>query len=204
MRLAEVRVSRRALTIGALVLVVVGIGAWQLWPEPAIGVPDRVCQEAMPGRYAAEVLPERGEHFKEEFDFAFTPAGRSEMPSGHCSLSGGGKRLDINFVRQPSSEYGRAQLAEDRERAGNTPVTLGPAQGFAHGWRVALFTDCSSANGKALLEANVSMDESGKPGDKELRNLADLAGATMRAVAEKRTDCKEGTPEFPDGPPKIG
>ncbi|WP_212910180.1 hypothetical protein [Streptomyces sp. TS71-3] len=191
------------LAIAALLLVAVGIGAWQLW-WPAVGVPDRVCQQAIPGRYAADVLPKRGEHFDEEFVYAFTTAGIYWRHSGTCTLSGGGRGLGIDFVRQRTSDYDSADLAEDRGRPGNRPVRLGPALGFAHGWRVDLFTDCSSPNGKAFLRVEVSMDGSGKPDDEELQNLADLAGGTMRAVANKRIACKEGTPKLPDGAPKLG
>ncbi|MFI6347802.1 hypothetical protein [Streptomyces sp. NPDC050560] len=192
------------MAIGVLVLVAVGIGAWQLWPESAVGVPGEVCAGTVPGKYVGEVLPKKGEHYKEDFTYGYTTAGRQGRGSGTCTLSGGGKGLGLNFNRVPTSHYGSADLTKDRERAGNTPFTLGPARGFAHGWKVELFTACSSANGKANLEVEVSTTASGKPDDKALGHLAALAGDGMRTIANKLIACKEGTPELPDGSPKVG
>lgn len=95
----------------------------------------------------------------------------------------------------------RSGTAGGAGAAGATRISLGGAQGFHKGDTTSLFADCSSEQGKALVEVDVTYR---KTSDRAvIRKMASLAADTLRFEARKLWDC-DGADSLPDGVPRLG
>ncbi|MFJ8858282.1 hypothetical protein ACIRD8_07560 [Streptomyces sp. NPDC102451] len=198
--------KRKKIVFASLgVLVIAGGGAALFLPdqEPALSVPDRVCQGSVPTTHVKSLLPEKGEAFEEgAIGFmAGLPRGL-----GKCDLSGGGNTVEIRYSRIQDPEYDRDWVRRGAAKPGNTPISLGPAGGYIESHNgVELFVDCPFAKGrKDLLEISVGLV--GVPEVKDSARTAELSALTAdvaRGVARDVVGC-EGAADLPDTAPKIG
>ncbi|MEC4019182.1 hypothetical protein [Streptomyces sp. H27-D2] len=190
------------------VAVLAGLGVWKfaLSQDLAVAVPDRVCDNALPGGTVQELLPERGKAFEEKLYGFASPESVSSV--WKCSLDGGGKHISIAYfpVLDPDG-YGPEDVERDAARPGNAPVAWGDTKGFVDGSAVSLFVSCrGSKNRDILLEITTGV---GGYGDKRLKDLpgtveqvAALAAETARFVAPRVEFCE--APSLPEAPPVIG
>ncbi|MFD5136674.1 hypothetical protein ACFWMX_10585 [Streptomyces sp. NPDC058378] len=88
------------------VVVVAGAGVVLFQPdhrEPALSVPDRVCQEAVSGTQVKALLPGTGEAFEEKRAVNFVVGGPQEL--GRCDLSGGGTDLEVTYKMAQEADF---------------------------------------------------------------------------------------------------
>ncbi|MFJ8749812.1 hypothetical protein ACIREO_10815 [Streptomyces sp. NPDC102441] len=199
---------RKKTAFGALgVLVVAGVGVALFLPdqEPALSVPGRVCQEAVPGTHVKSLLPEKGEAFEEGSTNFMADAPKG---SGKCDLSGGGRDFEIRYSRIQDPEFTRETVEGKAARPGYTPISLGTAEGYVgSNDRAALFVDCPYSKGrKDLLEVSVGVGGLPEADAEDSTRAAELSALTAdvaRAVARDVERC-EGAADLPDSAPKIG
>jgi hypothetical protein len=190
--------------VGAL--AVAGVVVWQVWPseEPAVAVPARVCDDALPGAAVRALLPEKGKAFSEFHTDAFNPKNlHTEAKPGTCKMYGGGKSIKIGHSFYLQSEYSMEDAVRGAKRESLTRITLGKAVGYYKGDTVFLFADCSSkaAETEALVEVDVTFE---KTTDRTvIQNMASLAADTLRLEARELWTC-DGADDLPNGSPKIG
>ncbi|GAB1338825.1 hypothetical protein ACE1SV_54150 [Streptomyces sp. E-15] len=183
----------------------VAVVAWQVWPssgEPDVAVPARVCDGALSGADVKALLPEKGERFSQWHSGVFNP----EQPyarkaAGTCKVYGGGKAVRIEHSLYSKGDCTMEDVARDAGAAGAIRITLGEADGFHEGDTTSLFADCSSEQGKAVVEVDVTYE---KTSDRAvIRKTASLAADTLRLEARELWDC-QGADSLPNGVPRLG
>ncbi|GGW81493.1 hypothetical protein GCM10010503_68580 [Streptomyces lucensis JCM 4490] len=186
------------------VLAVAGVAAWQMWPsgEPDVAVPARVCEGALPGTEVKALLPEKGKQFSQWHTGVFNPEEPyTRAAPGTCKVYGGGRAVRIEHLLYSGSDYTMKDVARDAGAAGATPIALGAAAGFHKGDTTSLFIDCSSDQGKAVVEVDVTYR---KTSDRAvIRTMASLAADTLRLEARGLWDC-DGAERLPNGSPRVG
>ncbi|WP_415960681.1 hypothetical protein [Streptomyces sp. 021-4] len=189
------------------VAALAALAAWALWPaaDPAVAVPDRVCDDSLPGTLVSALLPERGEPFEEE-RFAYFGS-RDVSAPGKCYLSGGGTRLGISYQHILSPEdFSPQDIERSASGPGNRAVSLGSARGYADSHSVSLFTSCRGEAGReTLVEVKTSVGSSGGDALKDeatLAKAAALTAETARSVTPRMNSCT--APPVPEGEPALG
>ncbi|MEV0775576.1 hypothetical protein [Streptomyces sp. NPDC050428] len=186
------------------VLAVAGVGGWALWSaeEPAVAVPDRVCQEMVPSTQVKSLLPERGEAF-EQASSNFVPDSAKGL--GSCELTGGGKTINIRYGMIQAADFTLDSVTRDATEPGKTPLSLGPAKGYLREAGGSLLVACPYEKGRNdLLDVSVGVE--GLPDTKDgatTKEIAALTADVARAVAREVENC-EGADELPDTAPEIG
>ncbi|MFJ4838435.1 hypothetical protein [Streptomyces sp. NPDC088746] len=196
---------RKKIVFAALgVLVVAGVGVAVFLPDqkPALSVPDRVCQEAVPGAHVKSLLPENGEAFEEGSTNFMADASKG---LGKCDLSGGGRDLEIKYSRIQEPDFTWDSVRQDASKPDNTPLSLGPASGYVGNNRAELFVDCPYSKGRRdALEVSVGI--AGVPDTEDTTRTAELSALTAdvaRAAARDVVGCERAA-DLPDSAPKIG
>jgi hypothetical protein len=207
MNATEVRNRRFGLWIvlaSVVVLAVVGVVAWQMWPsgDSDVAVPARVCDNALPGADVKTLLPEKGKQFSQWDTGVFNPAEPyTKKAPGTCKVYGGGKAVRIEHSLYSGADYTMKEVARDASAAGATRIMLGEAEGFHKGDTTSLFADCSSGQGKAVVEVDVTYH---KTSDRAvIQKMASLAADTLRLEARRLWDC-DGAHSLPNGIPQLG
>ncbi|MEU1459829.1 hypothetical protein ABZ467_03885 [Streptomyces sp. NPDC005727] len=207
MNATEVRNRRFVLWIvlaAVVVLAGAGVVAWQVWPseDSDVAVPARVCDDALPGADVAALLPKEGKQFSQWHTGVLNPEHPySRKAPGTCKVYGGGKAVRIEHSLYAKADYTMKDVARDAGAAGATRITLGAAEGFHKGDTTSLFADCSSEQGKAVVEVDVTYQ---KTADRAVvQRMASLAADTLRLEARKLWDC-DGADSLPDGTPRVG
>ncbi|MEU8705213.1 hypothetical protein [Streptomyces sp. NPDC048565] len=191
-------------SVGAVVLI--GLGAWALWPgEPTVTVPDRVCADALPGGAVRDLLPERGEAYKEDYLWGSYSA-TSVSTTWKCSLSAGGHSLHFEkFLILSEDDYSSDDVSQDAAKPGNTPLSWGTEKGFIEGNTVSLYVGCKgSKGGPILLETHTSVggDEDHLKDPAAQEEVTALAADLTRFMTARVEYCT--AVELPDDAPKIG
>ncbi|MGW4436095.1 hypothetical protein ACWELO_10085 [Streptomyces sp. NPDC004596] len=178
--------------------------AWQFWPsdDPDVAVPARVCDEALPGADVAALLPEKGKPFTQWHSGVLNPGHPyARKAPGTCKVYGGGEAVRIEHSLYAKADYTMKDVVRDASAAGTTRITLGEAKGFHKGDTTSLFADCSSDQGRAVVEVDVTYQ---KTSDRAvIRKMASLAADTLRLEARKLWGCT-GADSLPAGAPRVG
>lgn len=188
------------------VVVVAGAGVVLFQPdhrEPALSVPDRVCQEAVSGTQVKALLPGTGEAFEEKRAVNFVVGGPQEL--GRCDLSGGGTDLEVTYKTVQEADFTWKSVQRETAKPGRTLIWFGLARGYTGSDRAALFVDCpSSAGRKDVLEVSVGINPApeAEAGDRTAE-LSALVADVARVIGGGLKHC-EGASRFPYGPPKLG
>ncbi|MEW2255896.1 hypothetical protein [Streptomyces sp. NPDC047869] len=181
-----------------------GMVAWQVWPseKPDVAVPARVCDDALPGADIAALLPEKGKPFTQWHAGVLNPEHPyTRKAPGTCKVYGGGKSVRIEHSLYAKADYTMKEVARDASATGATRITLGEAEGFHKGDTTSLFTDCSSDQGRAVMEVDVTYQMTS--GRAVIQKMAALAADTLRLEARKLWAC-DGADQLPNGTPRIG
>ncbi|MBM7437135.1 hypothetical protein [Streptomyces sp. HB132] len=185
------------------VLVVAGVGVALFLPDqkPALSVPDRVCQEAVPGTHVESLLPESGAFEESSMNFMAD----ASKGLGKCDLSGGGGDLEIKYSRIQEPDFTWDSVQQDASKPDNTPLSLGPASGYVGNNRAELFVDCPySKVRKDALEVSVGIAGVSETEDStRTAELSALTADVARAAARDVIGC-ECAADLPDSAPKIG
>ncbi|MEU2676306.1 hypothetical protein ABZ638_05375 [Streptomyces sp. NPDC007107] len=188
------------------VVVAAGAGLVLFQPdhrEPALSVPDRVCQEAVPGTHVKALLPRTGVPFQEERAVDFVVGGPEEL--GRCDLSGGGTDLEVTYKMVQEADFTWESVQRETAKPGRTLIWLGEARGYTGSDRAALFVDCPSGEGrKDVLEVSVGVEPApeAEAGDRTAE-LSALAADVARVIGHELKHC-EGASRLPYGPPQPG
>lgn len=186
------------------VAALVGLGAWALWPseEPAVAVPERVCQELVPSTHVKSLLPARGEAF-EQGSSNFVPDLSKGL--GKCELSGGGKTINIRYGMIQAADFTLDSVARDATEPGKTPLSLGAAEGYLRQAGGSLLVACPYEKGSNdLLDVSVGVEGLSEAEDgATMKEIGGLTADVARVITQQVENC-EGADDLPDTAPKIG
>ncbi|MFG2781287.1 hypothetical protein ACGFY7_25980 [Streptomyces prunicolor] len=192
-----------ALTAGLLVW-------WNVSGDPAIGIPSKVCQNALPSTDLKELFPSKGKAFEEDSTtngFVVPAKPLLRAGGGTCYLSAGGEDMSVKhyalldgIAEAEKSRLGAAKL-------GPATLTLGKAKGTITTTppSATLYVDCpfpafKDPNGVVKISILISAK---KADESTLSHLAAFTADVTRIVTQDILGC-EGADALPDGPAKAG
>ncbi|MFH8794344.1 hypothetical protein [Streptomyces sp. NPDC017941] len=188
-----------------------GVAVWQLWPTDAstIAIPDQVCGRTLPGKLAADLLPDTGDQYQERVGNGF--GAPENGPTPECILSAGGRRVMVEYNKFLDTDLHktRRQAEEKVERVaknpGSVPLRLGDARGYGAKYVAILSLNCPMQGYQGTVTAS-AFGMSGFPSDSsKAQAFAELTAETLRLAARNVYKCTgSGTSALPGGPPSLG
>ncbi|MFD0417150.1 hypothetical protein [Streptomyces sp. NPDC127108] len=200
--------------VSAAVAASVGVAVWQLSPsdETAVSVPARVCDESLPAKAVAQILPKSG---KEYFEYingnAFGTTFRPGESPPICTVTGGGQRIRVEYNRHfnaPSLEImaaddARKQAKKESKAPGNASLSAGESYGYASEHGAALLLDCRDDGETGIVEVSVDAGKDFSADSSDIKAFAELAAETLRMATRQVYHCDDSKP-LPAGPPALG
>lgn len=186
-----------------------GVAVWQLWPAgaPAVSVPDRVCAKKLPGKIAADLLPEEGEPYWENSEDGF--GGLHEAPTPDCTIGADDREVDVSYFRYSDTDMHkfRHKAEEEVDRVartpGSTPLRLGEARGYASKHAAVLILNCPMQRYPGTLTASVHGVRGFPSADSDPKAFAELTAETLRLAARDVYKCRSSS-ALPTGSPVLG
>ncbi|MEV6133481.1 hypothetical protein AB0M05_42910 [Streptomyces violaceusniger] len=202
--------TRSRIIAAAAALLLIGAGTW--WAvgasqssDEAIKIPEKVCNERVSGKTIPNLLPKKGDEFKEEtyqFDM--------RRNYGHCKLQAGGEDVGSSYIYRSGGKYPRKSIQSQ-----GIPLSLGEAYGYAskRNGAISLYIPCGTNSEKdtgarLIISVGASMVEQATESQqlnestKEIRPLATFAAQAARDMSRGWFKCP-GSESLPDGPVVI-
>ncbi|MBB5934629.1 hypothetical protein [Streptomyces zagrosensis] len=189
-------------------LLLIGTGIW--WAttdhsshDEAVKVPNKVCLGRVSGAVVADLLPQKGESFKEE-----TESFEVIHKRGYCELTAGGEDVNLSYLYIPGYIYPR-----DVMQKSGVPVSLGDAYGYmSSSHAILLYVPCVKIkpSDRMLIVAGSSLtrrselsisDQDAQPTEHDDK-LAAFVATAARELARGPLHCS-GADKLPEGPVKI-